>query len=578
MMNQSRRLCGLGVAQRVKSRMAVIAETQPFEVAIRFPFGQYGATAWDTSAVSGVVEWPPSPWRIIRALVAVWHNKLPEIPSATMDRIVAELSALPVFRLPQAVPNHTRHWMPLPEHKQFDKAKTSLHLAAQLAISPNSDLLVQWPSVRLSAEDRGELAALWEHLTYLGRAESVCQVTVVAEPSVPDGSWVVPHADEHGELLGESGGESGSGQYEFVPVLCPVRAVTREQLELEPWRMRKQKLVQPPGSRKVVYVNPTPVASGSPEPTRARPVVASVEAIRFRVKCNAGVRLTQGVLLAEALRNAVFKAVSPPAIEGESTKLVDRVSNPLINGKVAEHNKTALEPLPSHAGAHWLWLASDGSTARPADGELVSDLVMWVPAYDGQKLVISDDELAMILRRLSGTRYRFSPKGNPSLSVPCNQIAGWDVEEKGGDPLAALPAVLVEVVRSGSADSVVPELVAPSSLTWRSVTPFMPDRFRKRGRDDDLDAFLFAEVNRQCARRGLPAVSAMRVVECGVGGSGRWPMSHYRRYRRNQTRQQSRSAYWLELTFSAPPTGVVSLGHLSHFGFGLFQPQGSDSD
>ena len=37
---------------------------------------RYHATPWDAHVNEGRVEWPPSPWRLLRALVAVGYNKL----------------------------------------------------------------------------------------------------------------------------------------------------------------------------------------------------------------------------------------------------------------------------------------------------------------------------------------------------------------------------------------------------------------------------------------------------------------------------------------------------------------------
>ena|GEM_PF-6598726 len=42
-------------------------------LAFTFPGGRYHATLWNRHVNE---EWPPSPWRILRALIAVWHRKL----------------------------------------------------------------------------------------------------------------------------------------------------------------------------------------------------------------------------------------------------------------------------------------------------------------------------------------------------------------------------------------------------------------------------------------------------------------------------------------------------------------------
>jgi CRISPR-associated protein Csb2 len=36
---------------------------------LRFPGGRYHATPWGHHVNEGQVEWPPSPWRLLRALM-----------------------------------------------------------------------------------------------------------------------------------------------------------------------------------------------------------------------------------------------------------------------------------------------------------------------------------------------------------------------------------------------------------------------------------------------------------------------------------------------------------------------------
>ncbi|HFQ89125.1 MAG TPA: type I-U CRISPR-associated protein Cas5/Cas6, partial [Desulfobulbus sp.] len=45
-------------------------------IGFRFIAGRYHATPWGRHVNEAAVEWPPSPWRIVRALAATWHRKL----------------------------------------------------------------------------------------------------------------------------------------------------------------------------------------------------------------------------------------------------------------------------------------------------------------------------------------------------------------------------------------------------------------------------------------------------------------------------------------------------------------------
>ena len=69
---------------------------------LHFPAGRYHATPWGRHVNEGAVEWPPSPWRIVRALIATWYLKAREIPATTVRSLVNTLSLPPGFHLPNA--------------------------------------------------------------------------------------------------------------------------------------------------------------------------------------------------------------------------------------------------------------------------------------------------------------------------------------------------------------------------------------------------------------------------------------------------------------------------------------------
>ena len=50
-------------------------------IKLNFPAGRMHATPWGRHVNEGAVEWPPSPWRILRALVATWHLKAMTVTS-----------------------------------------------------------------------------------------------------------------------------------------------------------------------------------------------------------------------------------------------------------------------------------------------------------------------------------------------------------------------------------------------------------------------------------------------------------------------------------------------------------------
>jgi CRISPR-associated protein Csb2 len=142
-------------------------------IAFSFPSGRYHATPWGSHVNEGRVEWPPSPWRLARALVATWH-KLASPPDAAVTRsvILALASHAPRYRLPPTSVGHTRHYMPIP-------GNTTKVLDAFVSVSTQGSqdggdagrLFMGW-DLDLTPDELRALDQLLGALSYLGRRES----------------------------------------------------------------------------------------------------------------------------------------------------------------------------------------------------------------------------------------------------------------------------------------------------------------------------------------------------------------------------------------------------------------------
>ena len=76
-------------------------------IILHFPAGRYHATPWGNHVNEGIIEWPPSPWRLLRALLATGYSKLgwPDDGPPLMARNLIEKLAgcLPCYYLPKAI-------------------------------------------------------------------------------------------------------------------------------------------------------------------------------------------------------------------------------------------------------------------------------------------------------------------------------------------------------------------------------------------------------------------------------------------------------------------------------------------
>lgn len=465
----------------------------PTTVAIRLPLGRYHATPWDRSVNEGAAEWPPSPWRLLRALVATWYTRWPDLPAPVLDGLLDALGDPPCYLTPPERPGHTRHYLPDLNHMKGETGRTDLTLDPYLSISRDEELLVQWDA-DLDPEQRQVLAKLTELLPYLGRAESVCEARLLDDDPVPDESWWRPDADGN----------------RTVRLLAPSRPVRRAMLEMSTVQVRKARRTVPPETIWVSY------AVTEPPVTRpARREVTMVNTVRFAVISRAPVTTTHGILLADE---------------------VHRIAARIFAGEEDRHILGYSGAATDHRHAHWVPIA-DGT----GHGNPVMSLVVYTP--DG----LSADAVARLvrIRHVSGQRG-----------------AGGD-----GYQVKGLPHADLLLQGAGPIGQVAPELCR-SAWRWRSLTPYLPVRHRKR---EPLDDYLAADVGTELRYRDLPAAAVTQVDPDG-GLPDRWARE-FRRYRMKEHLGQSRPGLGLRLEFAEQVAGPLLLGQLSHFGYGIFVPE-----
>ena len=258
-------------------------------LAIRFPLGRYHATPWDRSVNEGTTEWPPSPWRLLRALVATWYTRWPELPAPDLDALLDSLGDLPSYRTPPTRPGHTRHYLPDLDHKKGEPGGTDLTLDPFLSVPRSNELLVSWDA-DLPAGQRDTLAKLAELLPYLGRADSICEARLLDSAPDPDETWWRP---------GTTGDQRSR-------LLAPVRPVSRPALEISTVEVRRNRRTLPAGSILVTYT------AADRQERRQAPdrEAATVEAIRFAVTGNTPLLSTRGVMLADEMHRVAGRALA----------------------------------------------------------------------------------------------------------------------------------------------------------------------------------------------------------------------------------------------------------------------------
>ncbi|HCF59574.1 MAG TPA: type I-U CRISPR-associated protein Cas5/Cas6, partial [Myxococcales bacterium] len=138
---------------------------------LEFPGRRYHATPWGDHVNEGHVEWPPSPWRLMRALIATGYSKLgwAEVPECGVRLVEKLCSTLPRYRLPEVSAGHSRHYMPL---GKLDKGREKTTLVFDTWSHIDAGVLVVAWDVELAPDESALFSELAEALGYLGRSES----------------------------------------------------------------------------------------------------------------------------------------------------------------------------------------------------------------------------------------------------------------------------------------------------------------------------------------------------------------------------------------------------------------------
>lgn len=320
-------------------------------LAIWFPLGRYHATAWGTHPNEGTAEWPPSPWRLLRALYATWRERAGELDGDVVRRLLAQLASPPVYWLPPVGRGHSRHYYP-----DFERG-TDLTLDAFVTVDPASPVVVEW-DVALSEDERDALETLAARLPYLGRADSVCRAELVDE---------VP------------GGLAATAPQEDVPTHVPAMRVLvvdspdDETLEQSPPSLRRKGRATPNGTRWVTY----PVVPPAEPPRPHRRPRQQVTAVRWAIASRPRPSILAAVAVGHVLRRAVLTALGRANVQVPTALVGRSPQGGLLSG---------------HRHAHFLSVDLD-------DDGLVESVALWVPEGLDPEVV---DALVVSLRDLRG--------------------------------------------------------------------------------------------------------------------------------------------------------------------------------
>lgn len=333
-------------------------------IELRFPSGRYHANPWGRNVNEGEVEWPPSPYRLARALIDVWKRRKPEWPEEKILPILKSLSSPVRFFLPSATAAHTRSFL---SSNERDSSSKQLIFDAFVALEHDEKCFIGLDSGEASAivED---LNALLCELNYLGRSESWISARVLdnhsqiewncfPKDSCPSGFM---GEDTRVACLGSPLEYSQSASETWLDAIC----FTSTDLLRDGWS-------DPPAVKWINYLRRRDSFAIRPE--RQKPARQRFRCAKYALVSTVLPRAHETVPLAERVRTKLMGIHK--RIKNEDLSLV----SPVFSGKTSDGN-----PLTGHRHAYYLSLDEDG------DGYLDHLLVYASVPFDESELSALD--------------------------------------------------------------------------------------------------------------------------------------------------------------------------------------------
>lgn len=496
-----------------------------------FPLGRFHATPWRVNPYDDPHgEWPPSPWRLVRAVTARWYQwarEAKEEPDvAHLVKLQAALcKSTYAFHLPPDArtgsPLRQYHptefgWRPAEKKKAGTRSYgTSLVQDNYWCAPPGAPVwwFIEGDDNDWTDDLSGLLGQCLERMTYFGRAETLTRIRV-AGPT-----------DEVPQVNCTLADKRGTGA---VPVLSPLATATRVDLERTTDNPDAVKRAVPPGAQWLYATRPQRPATR--ERRRVPEHRPDCHLMQFAIGWNVAPERRAIARLTSRFRGAVLRELLRLKT-GDASANWTRASREVREAVADMTGKDAQgEALKGHRHTEFLAWCEDGQPTR---------LLVW----RGSRAFDADEQEAILL----------GAARDVSWAAAGSDSDEWKVR-------------LVPLDRGVPAPT---GFDGQTSTIWESVTPYVPPRHHLRGGNRERDGESIPEqIVREVQEREIAQVVSVELV-----GAPQWVSVHVpRREANRRTFIGDRSGQMIRLRFPTPVAGPLRLGHSSSFGLGLFRP------
>lgn len=498
-----------------------------------FPLGRFHATPWRVNPFDDPHgEWPPSPWRLVRAVTARWYQWAREAEGefdvAQLEKLQRALcTSTYAFHLPPGARRGTPlrqyqptefGWQPPGKKAGMRSYGTSLVQDNYWCVPPEASVWWFIEGDDWTDEVRVLLAKCVERITYFGRAETLTRIRMV------------PLTDEIPQPNCTLAEKRTAGT---VPVLCPLKEATREDIERTTDNPESVKRSVPPGAQWLYAVRPqVPAARERRRVPEHRP---DCHLMQFAIGWNVAPDPRAIVRLTARFRGAVIRELLRLKTDGASVNWSTAsrdVREAIADMTGKDANGDALKGPRRHT-EFFVWFVDNQPTR----------LLVW----RGSRPFDADEQEAILLAAARDVSW--APVGDDSEE--------WKVR-------------LVPLDRAVPP----PPGFEGQARVWESVTPYVPPRHFLRGGKERAGESIPEQIRREIQQRGIAPD-----VEVEIIGGPYWVSVHVpRREASKRAFIGDRRGQKVLLRFAEPVAGPIRLGHSSSFGLGLFRPLGESDE
>ncbi len=151
----------------------------------------YHATPYGRNVNEGLIEYPPSPYRIVRALIDTWKRKLKNEEEDAIIELLGKLSNPPSFYLPNISQGTVVSYL----DSNTRKPSPQLIYDSFVSINPDEKILIFWDNMDLDSSQVDILARLLDDINYLGRSESWVKMKIEFNDSLKPNCILQPSSN-----------------------------------------------------------------------------------------------------------------------------------------------------------------------------------------------------------------------------------------------------------------------------------------------------------------------------------------------------------------------------------------------